>query len=149
LSRLAKKYPRITFRFLTSHPKDFSNDLIDVVAENENVPNEIHLPVQSGSDKVLRNMNRPYTQKHYLKLIEKIRKRIPEVKISTDVIVGFPTESEKEFNQTVRVFEKVSFDNAYVNKYSPRAETAALKLGNPISWNEKKRREKILRRVLQ
>jgi tRNA-2-methylthio-N6-dimethylallyladenosine synthase len=145
LNSLAQAHPNIKFRFLTSHPKDFSDELIRVVAENDNVPNEIHLPVQSGSDAVLKDMNRPYTQKHYLELIEKIKKNIPDVKITTDVIIGFPTETEKEFKETVKVFEKVGFTDAYINKYSPREETAALKLGNPISWEEKKRREKILR----
>ncbi len=148
LDHLATAFPSIKFHFLTSHPKDFSDELIEVIIKHDNTPNKIHLPIQSGSNKVLKNMNRPYTQKHYLSLIKKIRTRIPNVKITTDVIVGFPTETEKEFQETVKVFKKVKFADAYINKYSPRPETAAEKLGDPISWEEKKRREKILRNLL-
>jgi tRNA-2-methylthio-N6-dimethylallyladenosine synthase len=148
LNSLAKSFPKINFKFITSHPKDLSDELIEVIAENENIPNEIHLPLQSGSDKVLKDMNRPYTQKHYLNLIQKIRKKIPDATITTDVIVGFPAETEKNFQETLKVFEEVNFDDAFINKYSPRPQTAARKLGDPISWDEKKRREKELRKKL-
>ncbi|MDZ7611720.1 MAG: MiaB/RimO family radical SAM methylthiotransferase [Candidatus Moranbacteria bacterium] len=145
---LAKTFPAINWRFLTSHPKDLSDELIEVIAGNENIPNEIHLPLQSGSDKVLRDMNRPYTQKHYLNLIKKIKNIIPGATITTDVIVGFPTETEEDFQETIKVFREARFDDAFINKYSPRPQTAAQKLGNPISWEEKKRREKELRKEL-
>ncbi|MFW5884677.1 MAG: MiaB/RimO family radical SAM methylthiotransferase [Patescibacteria group bacterium] len=148
LDVLAKDFPQISFKFLTSHPKDFSGDLIDVIAENENILNEIHLPLQSGSSRVLKEMNRPYTQEHYLSLIKKIRNKIPNVIITTDVIVGFPTETEKDFRETVKVFEIVNFDDAFINKYSPRPQTRAQQLGNPFDWKEKKRREKELRKKL-
>jgi tRNA-2-methylthio-N6-dimethylallyladenosine synthase len=148
LNLLAKSFSAINFKFLTSHPKDLSDELIEVVAENENIPNEIHLPLQSGSDKVLKDMNRPYTQEHYLNLIEKIRNKIPDAIITTDVIVGFPTETENDFQETLKVFKAVKFDDAFINKYSPRPQTAAQKLGNPISWSEKKRREKELKREI-
>lgn len=149
LGLIAKLYPTIQVKFLTSHPKDFSDELIKVIAANINISREIHLPVQSGSDKILKLMNRPYTQKKYLALIRKIRKFIPEASFTTDVIVGFPGEIQKDFQETVKVFKKVKYNEAYINKYSPRPGTAAWKLGNPISWEEKKKREKKLRYILK
>ena len=148
LDHLAQSYPHITFKFLTSHPKDFSDELIDVIAKDKNISREIHLPVQSGSNKILKVMNRPYTQAHYLGLIAKTKKKIPDARFSTDVIVGFPGETEKDFQQTLKVFEKVKFFEAYINKYSPRPGTAAFKLENNVSWEEKKRREKIIRKYV-
>jgi len=93
-------------------------------------------------------MNRPYTKNHYLNLIKKAQELITEVSFTTDVIVGFPGETEKDFQETVEVFKKVKFNEAYINKYSPRPGTAAFSLGDPIAWKEKKRREKILRELL-
>jgi tRNA-2-methylthio-N6-dimethylallyladenosine synthase len=149
LNDLAKSFPKITFKFLTSHPKDFSEELMGVIATNKNISREIHLPIQSGSDKILKLMNRPYTQKHYLNLIKKARKTIPDATFTTDIIVGFPGETEKDFKETVKVIKKVGFSLAYINKYSPRPDTAAEKLSDPISWEEKKRREKILRKIIK
>ncbi|MDQ1284328.1 MAG: tRNA ((37)-C2)-methylthiotransferase MiaB [Patescibacteria group bacterium] len=148
LEILANSYPKINFKFLTSHPKDFSNELINIIAKNRNINREIHLPVQAGSDKILKAMNRPYTQRKYLALIEKIKKKIPDASFTTDVIVGFPGETEKDFQETVKVFEKVKYNEAYINKYSPRPGTAAFSLGDSISWDEKKRREKVLRETV-
>lgn len=148
LDFLAKKFPQIIFKFLTSHPKDFSQDLIEVIAKNKNISRNIHLPIQSGSNKILKAMNRPYTQKHYLDLIKKARKMISGVSFTTDVIVGFPGETEKDFQESVKVFQKVKFNEAYINKYSPRPGTAAYCLGDPISQEEKKRRENFLRKIL-
>ena len=149
LDLLAQKFPQIKIRFLTSHPKDFSENLMKVIAENKNISKEIHLPIQSGSDKILKAMNRPYTRKHYLSLIKKAQKLIPGVSFTTDVIVGFPGETEKDFEDTVKIFKKVGFNEAYINKYSPRPGTAAFSLGDPISWGEKKNREKILREIIK
>jgi len=148
LNTLAKKFPKNTFRFLTSHPKDYSDELIKIIAKNKNISRQIHLPVQAGSDKILQAMNRPYTQKHYLNLIEKTRKLIPDAKISTDVIVGFPGETEKDFQETVRVFKKVKFSEAFVNKYSPRPGTRSFNLKDDVTLNEKKRREQELKKYL-
>ncbi|KKP80328.1 MAG: hypothetical protein A2271_04610 [Candidatus Moranbacteria bacterium RIFOXYA12_FULL_35_19] len=148
LNSLAQSFPEIKFKFLTSHPKDFSEKLMKVIAKNKNISREIHLPIQSGSNKILKAMNRPYTQKHYLDLIKKAQKIIPSVSFTTDVIVGFPSETEKDFQESVKVFKKVQFNEAYINKYSPRPGTTAYKLGDPISWDEKKRREKVLRNLL-
>ncbi len=149
LDILAKQFPEITFKFLTSHPKDCSMNLIKVIKNNKNIPNELHLPIQAGSDKVLKDMNRPYTQKYYLSLINKIRKEIPEIKITTDVIIGFPTETDEDFQETVKVFRQVKFAEAFLNKYSPRPGTAAYHLGDPVPWSVKKERERELSQLLQ
>lgn len=130
--------------FTSNHPKDLSIDIIKAVSELEKVKKEIHLPVQSGSDRILRLMNRPYTAKKYLSIVEEIRKIDPEIDITTDVIVGFPGETEADFNKTVQIFKKAKYAKAYVNKYSPREGTAAYKLADPISWAEKQRRWRIL-----
>jgi tRNA-2-methylthio-N6-dimethylallyladenosine synthase len=149
LQSIAESFPKIKFRFLTSHPKDFSEDLMEVIAKNKNISREIHLPIQAGSNKILRAMNRPYTQKHYLDLIKKARKIIPGVSFTTDVIVGFPGETEKDFQESVKVFKIVKYNEAYINKYSPRPGTVAWKLNDSISWEEKKRREKVLRKFIK
>jgi len=148
LNYLAKNFPKINFKFLTSHPKDFSDKLINVIAKNNNISREIHLPIQSGSDKILKAMNRPYAKKYYLNLIEKVHEKIPGAVFTTDVIVGFPGETQKDFLETVKIFKKVNYNEAYINKYSPRPGTAAYSLGDPIPWEEKKRREKVLRKLV-
>ncbi|MFA7244078.1 MAG: MiaB/RimO family radical SAM methylthiotransferase [Patescibacteria group bacterium] len=130
--------------FMSNHPKDMAGDIIEAVAILPKVKKEIHLPLQSGSDKILKAMNRPYTKSQYLKIIDKIRKANSDIKITTDVIVGFPGETEKDFEETIEVFKKVNFSLAYVNKYSPRSGTAAYKLGDPVLWSEKQRRWRIL-----
>jgi len=149
LDYIAQSFPEIKFKFLTSHPKDFSDELINTIAKNKNISREIHLPVQSGSDKILKAMNRPYTQKKYLALIGKIKKKIPNATFTTDAIVGFPGETKKDFQETVKIFKKIKCSEAYINKYSPRPGTTAWKLGNPISWEEKKRREEVLRALVK
>ena len=131
-------------KFLTSHPKDMSDELIDAIAKYKKVFKEIHLPIQSGDDKILRKMNRGYTAKQYLDLIEKIKRKIPNAKITTDVIVGFPGETKKQFENTVKLFKKVGFSLAYVNKYSTRREAPASHFENDVPLEEKKRRWKIL-----
>lgn len=130
--------------FTSNHPKDMSDDVIDSIKTCAKVKKQIHLPLQSGSDEILKAMNRPYTKKQYLNLIEKLKTIIPDIQITTDVIVGFPGESEEDFQATVELFKKVNFTSAYVNKYSPRQGTAAYELGDPISWQEKQRRWSIL-----
>lgn len=148
LDLLAELYPGIAFSFLTSHPKDFSDELIDVIASRKNISHNIHLPIQSGSNKILKAMNRHYTQRHYLEITDKIKRKMPDAKISTDIVVGFPGETLKDFQETVSVFKKAKFSEGFINKYSPRPGTAAEKLGDPVPWNEKKRREKVLRSLL-
>jgi len=135
-------------KFLTSHPKDFSDKLIDAIAKCEKVAKEIHLPVQSGDDKILKKMNRGYTVGQYKNLVNRIREKIPQVKISTDVIVGFPKETKKQFENTVKLFKQIKFDKAYINKYSTRAGTVAAKWKDSVPWKEKKRRWKVLNDIL-
>ncbi|MCX6731796.1 MAG: MiaB/RimO family radical SAM methylthiotransferase [Candidatus Parcubacteria bacterium] len=134
--------------FMTSHPKDMSDELIKTIAECEKVSREIHLPVQSGDNKILKAMNRHYTVEHYKKLIKKIRQKIKGVKISTDIIVGFPGETKKQFDNTVKLFKEICFFKAYVSKYSPRPGTKAAKLKDNISSEEKKRRWQILNKLI-
>lgn len=134
--------------FLTNHPKDVSDELINTIAKSKKVAKEIHLPVQSGDDEILRKMNRGYTVKQYKNLVKKIHRKIPNVKISTDVIVGFPNETKKQFENTVKLFKQIKFDKAYINKYSLRADTAAANLKDNVSWQEKKRRWKILNDII-
>ena len=130
--------------FMTSHPKDFSDGLINVISESKKISKQIHLPIQSGDNVILKKMNRGYTVGHYRKLIKKIRKRIPDVKISTDIIVGFPTETEKQFQNSVKLVKEMNFCQIYVSAYSPRIGTLAAKLKDNISPNEKKRRKRII-----
>jgi len=134
--------------FLTNHPKDMSDELIDTIAECRKVAKEIHLPIQSGDDEILKKMNRGYTIRHYKNLIKKIRQRIPGVQLSTDVIVGFPGETRKQFENTVKLFKEIKFDKAYIAKYSPRPGTAAYKLEDNVSVQEKKRRWNILNEIV-
>ena len=130
--------------FMSNHPKDMKTDVINAIAALPKVNKEIHLPLQAGSDKILKAMNRPYAAEEYLRLVESLKLKVPKVKLTTDIIVGFPGETEEDFQQTVEVCKKVGYSLAYVNKYSPRQGTAAFKLGDPISWSEKQRRWKIL-----
>jgi tRNA-2-methylthio-N6-dimethylallyladenosine synthase len=136
-------------RFATSHPKDMSEELIKTIAESKKVCQHIHLPAQVGDDKILSAMNRKYTVAHYKNLIEKIRKAMPDVSITTDIIVGFPGETKKQFANTAKLFKEIKFDMAYIAKYSPRFGTAAAKLEDNVSREEKKRREEELMKILR
>ncbi|MCJ7743025.1 MAG: tRNA (N6-isopentenyl adenosine(37)-C2)-methylthiotransferase MiaB [Dehalococcoidales bacterium] len=130
-------------RFLTNHPKDMTRKLIDAIATRDKVCEHISLPVQSGDDAILKAMKRDYTVKHYRQLITEIRHRIPEVALSTDVIVGFPSESEEQFQGTVNLLSELGFDTVHVAGYSPRAGTiAARELEDNIPAAEKRRRLK-------
>jgi len=112
-------------RFMTSHPKDFSDDLIKAVAELPNVCKSVHLPIQSGSKRILEDMNRKYTQADYLRLVERLRAAIPGLAISTDIIVGYPGETEEDFDATLEVVRRVRFSNAFTFLYSKRSGTPA------------------------
>lgn len=127
-------------RFMTSHPKDLSPRLIDAVAGGKNICEHFHLPVQSGSDRILDLMNRRYNREHYLKLLRSIRSAIPGVSITSDIIVGFPGESEDDFAQTLQLLEEARFDNAFSFLYSPRNNTAASKMNDQLSHKEKEER---------
>ena len=134
--------------FMSPHPKSFSDELINALSECEKFEKYLNLPIQSGDDKILRQMNRNYTVKEYVDLVKKIREKIPGIKLSTDVIVGFPGETKRQFQNTLKFFKKMKFDNAYISKYSPRPGTAAAKIENNVPLAEKKKREKILRALL-
>ena len=137
-----------SIRFISPNPKNFSDELIDVMAKSKKVAKFLNLPVQSGDDKILKKMNRPYTVLQYKNLVKKIRKKIPNINISTDVIVGFPGETKKQFENTKKLVEDINFDLAYISKYSPRPGTVASRLKDNVSVREKKRREKILREII-
>ncbi len=126
--------------FTSNHPKDMSNDIIKAIADLPKVKKEIHLPLQSGSNKILKAMNRPYTKEQYIELIDKIKKSIPRIRISTDIIVGFPGETEEDFLETKNLIKNVGFYWVFANKYSPREGTTSFKFGDPIPWSEKQHR---------
>lgn len=130
--------PRI--RFTTSHPKDFDDYLIEVLAKRGNLVEHIHLPVQSGNSEILKKMARKYTREHYFDLINKIKFAIPDVVITTDIIVGFPGETEEQFIDTLTLMEEVQFDSAFTFIYSAREGTPAAKMKDNISEEEKKER---------
>lgn len=125
LAMVAEAAPDMRIRFTTSHPKDMTDEIINVIAAYPNVCNHIHLPVQSGSDKVLKAMNRKYTREWYLDRVKAIRKAIPDCGISTDLFTGFHDESEDDFEQTLSLMREVGFDSAFMFKYSERPGTLA------------------------
>ena len=137
-----------SIRFTSPHPADFTDELINTMAKCEKVAKYLNLPVQSGDDVILKKMNRPYTVKKYKKLVRKIREKMPGINLSTDVIVGFPGESKKQFENTAKLFKEINFDLAYVAKYSARPGTAAFKMKDDVSLQEKKRREKALQKII-
>jgi len=132
-------------RFITSHPKDLSDELIEVMAISAKVCEHIHLPIQSGNNKILQAMNRKYTVEHYLELINKLRNYIPDIAITTDIMTGFPGETESDFRQTLKVLEEIGFDDAFCYKFSPRSGTVAANLPHQIS--EQERLERLQRMI--
>ena len=127
-------------RFISPHPKDFTDDVIDAIRECDKVSKFIHLPLQSGSTKVLKAMNRVYTKEQYLELVDKMKKNIPNVKFSTDIIVGFPGETEKDFEDTLDVVRKVKFEQIFMFIYSRRVGTPADKMENQVPEDIKHKR---------
>ena len=130
--------PRV--RFTTSHPRDFDDHLIEVLSKGGNLVEHIHLPVQSGSTEVLKRMARKYTREHYLELVRKIKAAIPNVCLSTDIIVGFPGETEEQFEETLSLVEEVRYDSAYTFIYSPREGTPAAGMEDNVPMEVKKQR---------
>ena len=144
LEEVAKKDLR-KISFVSSNPWDFSDELIATIAKYPNIDRLLHLPFQAGDDEILKKMNRGYTQKEYLELVKKIRNKIKDVRFSTDIIIGFPGENEKAFQNTVKLCKKAKFEIAYLNKYSPRKGTVSAKLyKDEIPMKEKKRRWVVL-----
>ncbi len=149
LAQLIKIPGKFWLRFSSSHPKDLSSELMLVMGSSPKVCSHLHLAVQSGDDDILRAMKRQYTARHYQSLIKKMRLAKPGIAITTDVIVGFPGETRKQFQHTVQLFEDLKFDLAYILQYSPRPGTLAAKMKDNVSALEKKRRAKKLNEILQ
>lgn len=150
LTLINKIEGKFWIRFTSPHPKDFSDKLIKAMKECDKVTPYLNLPLQSGDDEILRKMNRNYTVSEYKALVKKIRKMIPDITLSTDIIVGFPGEKEKHFLNTVKLFKEIKFDMAYIARYSPRPGTLAYKkYKDDVPEEEKKRREKILTEILK
>ena len=136
-------------RFTSSHPKDFSQKLIEVMGESEKVTNYLNLPVQSGDNSILKKMNRPYTIERYKDIVEEVRNKIPEITLSTDIIVGFPGETRKAFESTKKLLQETKFDMAYIARYSPRPHTKASEMEDDVTNKEKKERAKELTDLLK
>ena len=130
-----------TVRFMTSHPKDVSDALIDVMGKySPKIAPYFHLPLQSGSDRILKAMNRTYNRERFLSIVDKLREKVPGICLSTDVIVGFPSETEEDFEDTVEVLQKARFDMLYAFKYSEREGTPAARMADKVAQSEKDRR---------
>jgi tRNA-2-methylthio-N6-dimethylallyladenosine synthase len=127
--------------FISSNPWDFSDELIEVIAQHENIDRLLHLPIQAGSNEVLKRMNRWYTREEYLELVDRIKAKIPGVQFTTDIIVGFPGETREQFEETIDMVKRVNFVKSYIAWYSPRPGTAATKgMADDVSIEEKQRR---------
>ncbi len=139
----------VRIRFMTSHPKDLSDDLIQAMADCEKVCSHLHLPLQSGSSRILKKMNRHYTKEDYLLLVKKIREKLPEIALTTDIIVGFPGETEEDFEETLDVVSKVRYDSAYTFIYSKRSGTPAASMEDQVPEDVVKERFAKLLKVVQ
>ena len=145
LLRMIEKVDKIKrIRFMTPHPKDFSDELIEVIADSKKICRHIHLPFQAGSNNVLRRMNRRYTKESYLELAGRIKKRIPEIALTTDIIVGFPGETEEDFEDTLDVVRQVRYQSAYMFEYSKRTGTPAAAMEDQVDVEDVKSRFKRL-----
>ena len=139
LKEIDKIGGKFRVRFMTSHPKDLTEEVVDIIAGSNKICNNIHLPVQAGSDKVLKDMNRKYTREKYISLVEMIKSKIPGVGITTDIMVGFPTETQEDFLQTMDLVKQCRFSNAFTFIYSPRQGTVAAKMPQ-LSYSVKQSR---------
>ena len=148
LSEIEKVEGIERIRFMTSHPKDLSDELIEVMAESKKICRHLHLPLQSGSSRILKEMNRHYDKEQYLALVEKIRKAIPDIALTTDIIVGFPGETEEDFEETMDVVHQVGYDSAFTFIYSKRTGTPAASMKEQIPEEiVKKRFDRLLKEV--
>lgn len=138
--------PRV--RFVTSHPWDFTDEMISTIAKYDNIMPYIHLPLQSGSTEILKKMGRRYTKEEYLDLYKKIKKAVKDCSITTDIIVGFPNESDEDFNETLEVVNECQFDSAFTFIYSPREGTPAAKIDDKISMDVKEKRLQTLNELV-
>jgi tRNA-N(6)-(isopentenyl)adenosine-37 thiotransferase enzyme MiaB len=137
----------LRIRFTTSNPKYMTDELIDTMAECEKVCEQLHLPVQSGSNKILKKMGRRHTIEQYLEIVEKLKAKIPSIALTTDIIVGFPGETDEDFEQTVKLIKEVKFDDIFSFKFSPRPGTLAAKMENQIPEEVKAERLKYLQSI--
>ena len=145
LARICERGDKFRLRFMTSNPKDFGEDLVRAIAENAQVCHLVHLPVQAGSDRILRLMNRKYTASEYLKKVELLRRHVPDCQLTTDIMVGFPTETEADFQDTLNLVRDVGFSTAFTFVYSRRSGTQAAAMDGQIPEEVKK--ERIMRLV--
>ncbi len=135
-------------RFVTSHPWDFTDEMIDIIAKYKNIMPSIHLPVQSGNSEILKLMGRRYTKEQYIELFDKLKNKVPGISITTDIIVGFPNETEEQFEDTIELCEYCKFDGAYTFIYSKREGTPAARMKDSISLEEKEKRLQRLNEVV-
>lgn len=140
LKTLAKLDGDFSIKFMSSHPKDLSKEVIETISENEKISKEIHLPVQSGSNKILKAMNRHYTIEHYMDIVNYIKSKIPDVRLTTDIIVGFPGETEEDFEDTLNLIRNVKYDGIFGYMYSVRTGTKAEKMENQVPFEIKNER---------
>ena len=140
LHEIGKIDGKFRLRFMTSHPKDLSQDVIDAISEHANICDNIHLPVQSGSNEILRKMNRRYTREDYFALVDRIRQKLPNVGITTDIMVGFPEETEQDFEDTLDLVRRVKYSSAFCFVYSRRKGTPAYSMENQVPYAVKKER---------
>ncbi len=140
IDKIAKIEGILRIRFMTSHPKDLTDDVIDAILNNPKICNHIHLPIQSGSSKILKKMNRGYTREEYLNLIKKIKDKIPDIALTTDIIVGFPGEDEEDIEETISLCKEVMFDSAYTFIYSKREGTPSANFHDDIDDETKHKR---------
>ena len=140
LAEMSKVEGLKRIRFMTSHPKDLTDEMIDAMARYENVCHHVHLPMQSGSNEILKCMNRKYTRERYLEIVQKLRVAMPDVELTTDIIVGFPGETEEDFLETLDLVEKVGFASAFTFKYSPRKGTRAATMEEQVPEPDKRSR---------
>ncbi len=141
LQIIANKFPKLLIRFTTSHPKDFDKNLIDIIANTDNIAKHVHLPLQSGSNNMLKKMNRAYTVEQYMEIIKMLKKKITNISITTDIIAGFCGETEEDHKQTIKIMKEVKYDYAYSFKYSEREKTYAYRnLKNNVEENVKSKR---------
>ncbi len=146
LTYLCKIEGDFKIKFMTSHPMDFSDELIKVMKKEDKIAKALHLPVQSGSSRILEKMNRHYDIKHYMSIIKKVKRAMPNISLSTDIIVGFPGETEKDFNLTMKLLKKVKYDQVFAFMYSKRSGTPAAQFKDQIDEKEKNKRvNKLLR----
>ena len=139
LREVCKVYGIERIRFMTSHPKDISDELITAMAEEEKICNQLHLPVQSGSDRILKLMNRKYTSEQYLDIIKKVKEAIPDIVLTTDIIVGFPGETNEDFERTIDILKEVEYDTIFSFIYSKRVGTPAAEMEDCLTQEEKHR----------